>query len=59
MERILKENGAERVSAKAKDILRDILEDIGGKISERAIKIARHSGRKTIKASDVKVASDK
>ena len=36
--------------------LADILTDIAEDISERAVKIAKHSGRKTVKAGDVKLA---
>lgn len=57
MEKIMKNAGAHRVSEEAKAALRDILEEIGGEIAQRANQLAIHSGRKTIKASDVKLAS--
>ncbi len=56
MEKIMKKNGANRVSADAKEALRDSLEDIGRKIAEKANQIAKHAGRNTIKSEDVKLA---
>ena len=56
MEKLLKKVGAERVSDNAKEALREVLEEYAEKIGEKAIKFARHSGRKTIKAEDIKLA---
>jgi histone H3/H4 len=57
MEKIMKHAGAERVSEDAKVAMKDVLEEIAGDISERAVKLALHSGRKTVKASDIKLAA--
>ena len=57
MEKLLKKSGAARVSQSGKDALRNILEEYAEKIGKRAVEFSRHSGRKTIKASDVKLAS--
>lgn len=57
MEKLLKRAGAPRVSHKAKEALRDVLDDIADEISEKAVRLAKHSGRKTVKASDVKLAA--
>jgi histone H3/H4 len=57
MEKLMKVSGADRVSEEAKSALKDALEEIGGEIAERAVKLAMHSGRKTVKASDIKLAS--
>lgn len=57
MEKILKLSGAERVSDKAKEALKDMIEDIASEIAENAVKLAVHSGRKTVKAGDVKLAA--
>ena len=57
MEKLLKRAGAPRVSQSAKEALRDILEDIADEIGEKSVKLAKHSGRKTVKSADVKLAS--
>lgn len=59
MERILKKAGAERVAENAKESLKNIIEEIGVEISEKAIKLAKHAGRKTVKAQDFKLAMKK
>ena len=56
MEKILKQGGADRVSDKAKVALKNAMEDIANEISIKAIKLANHAGRKTIKAEDIKLA---
>jgi histone H3/H4 len=54
--RIMNKVGAERVSASAINELSEILTEYAEKLSERAIKIAHHSGRKTVKGEDIKLA---
>lgn len=56
MERLLKKAGAERVSEDSKKALKDVLESIAEEIAEKATKIAAHTGRKTVKAGDIKLA---
>jgi len=56
MEKLLKKCGAPRVSENAKQALSEALEELGKKIGERSINFANHSGRKTIKAKDIKLA---
>jgi histone H3/H4 len=56
MEHIFKKAGAERVSEDAQEALKDVLEEKGRKIADKAAKYSMHAGRKTIKASDVKLA---
>ena len=46
--RILKNNGAQRVSDGAKIALVEALEDYGEQLSKQAIGLAHHTGRKTI-----------
>lgn len=54
--RILFKSGAKRVSADAVDAFADIVADMAEDISKRAVMIAKHSGRKTVKSGDVKLA---
>ena len=56
MEKLLKKAGAERVSDDAKMMLADILEEKAQEVGIQAVRIAKHAGRKTIKASDLKIA---
>jgi|TARA_Y100000310_G_C20695243_1_gene825208 histone H3/H4 len=57
MEKILKQAGAERVSDKSKVALKGVVEDLAEEISQKAIQLANHAGRKTVKARDIKLAS--
>lgn len=55
--RLIKKAGAERVSEEAAEALRDILEEVGVKIAQEALDLAKHAGRKTIKARDIEFAA--
>ena len=57
MEKILKQSGADRVADKAKVALKNVIEDIADGIAIKAINLANHAGRKTVKAKDVKLAA--
>lgn len=59
MEKIIKKVGADRISEGAKEELRKIIEEKIGEISQIAIKLANHAGRKTIKTEDIKLAHKK
>ncbi len=56
MERVLKSLGAERVSDKAKEMLKKEVEKIVEKIAESAVRLSRHAGRKTVKEEDIVLA---
>ena len=56
MEKLLKKVGAPRVSQSAKEALREVLENYGEQLGDKAVKLAAHSGRKTVKSEDIKLA---
>ena len=57
--RILTRAGAKRVSAEAAKTFSEILYETGFKIAEKAVMIAKHSGRKTVQDDDIKLAARK
>ena len=56
VERLIRSVGAGRVSRDAAEALASILEQKGTKIAVKAIKLARHAGRKTVTSDDIKLA---
>ena len=56
VKRIIENAGAARVSDEATIALANVLEEEAVAIAERAIKLAKHAGRKTIKAEDIELA---
>ncbi|MGC9145213.1 MAG: histone family protein [Nitrososphaeria archaeon] len=54
--RIFKKSGAERISDEAVRELARFFQIYGEKIAKQANELANHAGRKTIKASDVRLA---
>ncbi|MHA1947763.1 MAG: histone [Candidatus Hodarchaeales archaeon] len=59
VEKLIRNAGARRVSADAITRLNEILTDYGMGLAKYAVEIARHSGRKTIKENDIKLAATK
>ena len=56
VERMIKDAGAERVSGSAAKALAEVLEEHGTEVATKAIRLARHAGRKTVKGQDIKLA---
>ncbi len=57
MYRILKKEGAVRVSEESAEELRRITEEVAVSIAKNAAEMAVHARRKTVKAEDVKLAA--
>jgi histone H3/H4 len=59
IEKLIRTAGARRVSADAIDRLNEVLTNYATGVAKYAVDIARHSGRKTVKESDIKLAATK
>ena len=55
--RIILKVGAQRVAAAAIDTFTESLAKLAEDIATEAVKIARHSGRKTVQEGDIKLAA--
>jgi histone H3/H4 len=56
IDRLIRKAGAERVSEEAAKILAEYLEDYAVELAKKSVEYARHAGRKTVKAEDIKLA---
>lgn len=54
--RMMKSTGAERISGDSVDAFVEALENYGEEIASKATKYAHHANRKTVQASDIKLA---
>jgi histone H3/H4 len=59
VEKLIRDAGAKRVSAGAINRLNEVLTEYGMDLAKYAVEVARHSGRKTVKESDIKLAAAK
>ncbi|MFX1254418.1 MAG: histone [Promethearchaeota archaeon] len=59
VEKLIRNAGARRVSAEAIESMNEILTKFGKDLAKYAVEIARHSGRKTVKESDIVLASER
>lgn len=56
IDRLIRNTGATRVSEAASKKMVEALEDYTNEVARKASDIAKHSGRKTVKAEDIKLA---
>ena len=56
VERLIRSVGAGRVGRDAAEALAAILEQKGAQLATKAVKLARHAGRKTVTGDDIRLA---
>ncbi len=58
IKKILKEAGAQRVSAEAAENMRKYMNRIAFTTAQKAVKLSKHAKRKTVELSDIRLACD-
>jgi len=56
VDRLIRKAGANRVSEEAAISLARILEDMATRMSLKAVRLAKHAGRKTVTAQDIRLS---
>ena len=59
VEKLMRKAGAQRVSADAIAKLNEVISAYGTQLAKYAVELASHSGRKTVKENDIKLAAEK
>jgi len=59
IERIAKKNGIKRISKEALEETREVIEEIGFDLAEKAVKVSRFAGKKTVMEDDVRFVTHK
>lgn len=59
IDRLMRKAGADRVSEEASKKMVELLEEYADEVARSAAEVARHTGRKTVKAEDIKLALKK
>ncbi len=59
IERVARKSGAERISKEAVVELERTLESVAEELMKEIVSVAKHAGRKTVKAEDVRLVAGK
>lgn len=59
VEKLIRDAGAQRVSADAVAAMNEVLTDYATKVAKYAVEIAKHGDRKTVKENDIVLAIQK
>ncbi len=54
--RLIKKGGAGRIGDDAAEELRKVMEEVAVRVGKEALELAKHAGRKTVRAEDIRLA---